>query len=280
MPFLRTAHDLTEFSQLPFWGAPTSTIDWCEPNYKFSRFVAEPLNTISNLSFVLLGLMGAFHEMNEHSKRSYIFMYLMVSCIGLGSMAFHGTLSVLGQQLDELPMVWFLLGCMFVVNNDAIGTMRQKQIVSALLTVYGVIFSAAHIILKTTTAFQVHFASLLCALLARVYQRFRLTEIGSEGKHLIMLFCGSGLFGFMCWLADYHGCSWLKQNWPYQWMPNGHVWWHLFMGYSAYCSVVMLRVLEACETQKPIEIKYRFGVPFACKVATSEVEKAKSSQIF
>lgn len=86
----------------------------CEPNYQLSRFVAEPFNTFSNLSFVLLGLLGAAHEASENAKRSYIFMYLTVSAIGLGSMAFHGTLTFLGQQLDELPMVWFLLGSMFV----------------------------------------------------------------------------------------------------------------------------------------------------------------------
>ena len=247
-----------------------------------TRFVAEPLNTFSNLSFVILGIIGALHEANERAKRSYILMYLTVSAIGLGSMAFHGTLTFLGQQLDELPMVWFLLGCMFVVNNDAMGTPHQKSLVSAMLLAYALVFSAGHIRFKTTTAFQVHFATLLGLLLLRVYQRFRTTDVGDDGRHVIKLFAGSGVLAFACWLVDYHGCSWFadRNNWPFQFVPNGHVWWHLLMGYCAYCSVVMLKVLEAREKAKPIEIRYRMGLPLAYKLGAFDLERGKGSQIF
>ena len=261
----------------PFWGDPTSTIDWCEPNYRLSRFVAEPGNTVSNLSFVILGLIGAIHEHNENSKRSYIAMYLLLSFIGLGSAAFHGTLTYLGQQLDELPMVWLLLGTLFVVNNDAIGSMQQKKLVAVSLILYTVVFSALHIHYKTTTAFQVHFGLLLAFLLGRVYHRFRDTNIGSQGRRIIKLYVGSGLLAFGCWLADYHGCQWISEYWPLpKWMPNGHVWWHVFMGYSAYCGLAMLHVLEAGEKLKPIKINYKLGIPFVCK----DNDAIKGSQLF
>jgi hypothetical protein len=61
-------------------------------------------------------------------------------------------------------------------------------------------------------------------------------------------------------------------------MPNGHVWWHLFMGYSAYCGIVMLHVLESSEKLKPILIKYRLGIPFVH--ADTDTVKQAASQIF
>lgn len=162
------------------------------------------------------------------------------------------------------------------------GTYKQKSVVSALLLIYAVVFSAAHIAYKTTTAFQVHFAGLLALLLLRVHQRFRTTDVGEQGRTVIKLFVSSGLLAFACWLADYHGCAWFSNpvNWPFQFMPNGHVFWHLFMGYCAYCSVVMLKVLEASEKAKPIEIRYRLGIPLAYKVGSYDLERGKGSQIF
>ena len=64
----------------------------CEPNYKLSRFVAEPGNTFSNLSFVLFGLMGAINEIGENSKTHFAILYSTITLIGIGSMLFHGML--------------------------------------------------------------------------------------------------------------------------------------------------------------------------------------------
>ena len=59
-----------------------------------SSFIAEPANTLSNLSFVILGLIGAVHEINQvsihRSRVSYLLLFAGVAAIGLGSMLFHG----------------------------------------------------------------------------------------------------------------------------------------------------------------------------------------------
>jgi len=247
-------------SLAPWSSWEIATIDWCESNYQFSPFVAEPLNTFSNLSFVLFGLAGAIHELAQKSKRSYVFMHLTIMAIGVGSMLFHGTLTVVGQQLDELPMVWYLLGVFYIVNNDMMyKNANVKAMVSSALLVYALVFSAVHLVLKTTTAFQVHFGLLLLLLLSRVYQRFRGLDIGRDGLKVIQLFVGSGLVAFACWLIDYHGCPYFIEKQIY---PFGHLLWHLFMGYSSYCSVVMLHVLESAEKGKPLQIQYHFGLPF------------------
>ena len=46
----------------------------------------------------------------------------------------------------------------------------------------------------------------------------------------------------------------------------GHSLWHIFMGYSAFCSVLMLKVWESAEAGKPLELKFWMGLPFTCRV--------------
>jgi len=254
-----------------FWGPVTSSIDWCEPNYISQRFVAERLNSVTNLSFVVFGLLGAHHELMQRSKRSYVLLNLSIAIIGVGSMLFHGTLTHWGQQADELPMVWHLLIAMYCVSRDAVGTnARTKSVVSAALLTYAAVFSAVHVVLKTTTAFQVHFGVLLSLVLARMSWRFRKVDGGDIGKQVTTLFFATGLTAFAFWLMDYHHCEWMAQL-PTPWggalpLGYGHSLWHIFMGYSAFCSVLMLKVWESAEAGKPLELKFWMGLPFTCRV--------------
>jgi dihydroceramidase len=186
-------------------------------------------------------------------------------------MLFHATLTDWGQQADELPMVWHLLIMMYCVNRDAVGTSSLlKSVVPTALVVYAVVFSVLHFKLKTTTAFQVHFGVLLGAVLLRMYSRFRRVDIGEAGYAVTTQFFTTGLTAFVCWLLDYHGCNFMGRL-PIN--PQGHMWWHIFMGYAAFCSVVMLRVLESAEAGKQLELRYFMGLPFPCRAkAVGDVE--------
>jgi hypothetical protein len=41
-----------------FWGPRTSNVDWCEPNYAWSHYVAEMFNFLSSLPIFALALWG------------------------------------------------------------------------------------------------------------------------------------------------------------------------------------------------------------------------------
>ncbi len=133
-------------------------------------------------------------------------------------------------------MVWHLLICMFIVNRGPLEHNKHgKLLLSIVLASYALVFSIGHLVLKTTTAFQVHFGVLLGVLLGRVYHRFRHVELNSESKKVIYLFFGSGILGFMFWLIDYHHCDWVKTC-LFGYSPQGHSLWHLLMGYCAFLS--------------------------------------------
>ena len=192
-------------------------------------------------------------------------LHSTVVMVGLGSMLFHGTLTAWGQQLDELPMVWHLLTALDCLNREASASCgTNKDMYSGLLITYALIFSVGHLILQTTTAFQVHFGVLLGLALIRMYRRFANVDAGQNGQVMIALFSISGLTAFAFWLLDYHGCAYVSAL-PIN--PHGHMMWHIGMGYSAYCYVVMLKVFESAEAGKMLDIKFWCGLPFAYRTA-------------
>ena len=76
-----------------FWGPVTSSVDWCEHNYEVAYYVAEFFNCFSNLAIVAAGLLGLRNALRHGYPRRVLVLYTAITVIGLGSAAFHGTLT-------------------------------------------------------------------------------------------------------------------------------------------------------------------------------------------
>ena len=56
---LAKLHSLAESAGMDgYWGTPTATADFCEPNYAHTRYIAEFLNALSSVPIALLGVVG------------------------------------------------------------------------------------------------------------------------------------------------------------------------------------------------------------------------------
>jgi len=88
-----------------FWGPIDAQIDWCEPDYASFFFVAEPLNTITNASYIVLAIFTYRQHKHLLQTKELIFCMSFV-IVGLASFAFHGTLRYVGQIADEIAMIW------------------------------------------------------------------------------------------------------------------------------------------------------------------------------
>lgn len=89
-----------------YWTPHTSTIDWCEENYYATKYSAEIVNSITNLLFVWLAVVGMRScALHGHDKIFFVTFagYLLT---GLGSFAFHSTLKYPMQLVDELSMIY------------------------------------------------------------------------------------------------------------------------------------------------------------------------------
>ncbi len=74
-----------------FWGAVTSTVDWCEANYQHSNYVAEFFNTVSSFAMVLAGACGFWLHRRTLEFR-FLLAFLNLIGVGLGSAAFHASI--------------------------------------------------------------------------------------------------------------------------------------------------------------------------------------------
>ena len=96
-----------------FWLPHTASVDFCEPNYLHTPFIAEVFNAFTSLGTIsLFPLLGAFYS-NPTGQRRFLLQYvIMISC-GLGSFLLHATLRAEFQAADELPMLWLNYAFLF-----------------------------------------------------------------------------------------------------------------------------------------------------------------------
>lgn len=119
------------FPPLGFWdtiGSTPSTIDWCEPNYTTSYYIAEYQNSLSSLAISFGGLMGLYWSIKYGHPRQLIILSILVTVVGLGSALFHGTLLFIPQLLDELPMLWAMSSFFLIyieISKSLLATKRQ-----------------------------------------------------------------------------------------------------------------------------------------------------------
>ena len=80
-----------------FWGTPDVSVSFCEHKYVVSNYIAEYYNTMSALSYVIVGLIFYKTRLKNLSK--------IIILLGLGTALLHGTLRFYGQWLDEVSML-------------------------------------------------------------------------------------------------------------------------------------------------------------------------------
>src|SRR5262245_39770729 len=94
-----------------------ASVDWCEPNYVVTPWVAEWWNTVSSVPIAGLGAFGLWRWSRSGPGREARFAlgYALLAIVGLGSIAFHGTLLKAAQACDELPMIFCGLSYAYVL---------------------------------------------------------------------------------------------------------------------------------------------------------------------
>ena len=202
----------------------TSTVDWCEENYAVLSFVAEFWNTISSFALFYAGVKG-YRDLSRYKGSSIFFVLALV---GLGSVAFHGILTVETQMLDEIPMVFIL--AQFLCNYlDRRREYLHKYIyiVSSLYS-YGIYRTALYpekriqfvIFQLTVVGIAFYLFIQFLRMKRQIYQESLLWKASSFF-----------LLAWGCWLFDYFGCSTIKT-----WMinPQLHAFWHVFSAVGVY----------------------------------------------
>lgn len=109
-----------------FWSPTTATANFCEEDYSITFFVAEFINTLSNLAYLyyaffppVLSLPSIRAHLNGHAKDNVAPRYqfdvhtITLTLIGLTSAAYHLTLQSIPQLFDETAMYLLIAGFTF-----------------------------------------------------------------------------------------------------------------------------------------------------------------------
>ncbi|KNZ64179.1 hypothetical protein VP01_1058g7 [Puccinia sorghi] len=237
-----------------YWGPSTASIDWCEANYAITRFIAEFTNTLSNLVFVGIAL------------------------VGVGSFLFHATLRYEWQLGDELPMIFCCAFITYVAFDTGSASLPRTRFVSYLpyiLVIYSLGVSAIYLRYPNPVFHQVAYALIQTVATFRSAYTVRAAPEGTfrEQKNksdaIRYLLIGSVTFmtGFLIWNVDNLFCdriSHLKEylGTPLSFILEGHAWWHLATGTGSYLIVVGLQLMSLSLKEGADGFEIRRAGPF------------------
>ena len=222
--------------------------------------------------------------------------------MGLGSVAFHGTLYKIGQAFDEVPMLYCVLTFTFI------GICQRYNISSKWRTILAtvlVLHSAVLTILVTVSEglwqfvlFHLSFNSAHAYALYHAWKLYQVrrakapyrtlypsskglrSEVPEPGK---IAFERGALFyasAITCWLTDMLLCEYVNPHYSSSVLPINpqlHAWWHLFISCGLYYMAlqVLIERMETIKGQGSTRLEYVFGIiPYVVLVRKEEIKSS------
>lgn len=219
-----------------------TTIDWCEDNYVVLPQVAEFYNTATSL-FCMIPPMWFFSQRVPEGSGGIPWLHLLVSLIMAGSAAFHGTLTWLGQLLDEIPILILISATFFsmVDSLSIVGFSKQDPLVPrrswwapgpkllTIISIAQVLFIAYVYIFE-----QKKYALFLGCAVGQAIGHWPLLLIEMFGRmrpvrkwlfNMLLLHVGLGYSGYGLWCIEHAFCDHVK-------FVNLHAWWHIMATFA------------------------------------------------
>jgi dihydroceramidase len=253
-----------------FWGAPSSSVDWCETNYEHTRYVCELFNTLSSVAMLVAAGLGLWLHRRALEAR-FTLAFLAVALVGIGSVAFHATLRFDLQMLDEVPMLWSALAMLYILIEDRPARRFGSWLPVALIA-HGLLVTALTAFTRgglQVYLFHASFDSMEAFALYRVYRIHR-RATSARLRAVYRVGMGAYALAIVAWVIDFRGCEAVRRL-PVHGLPNPqlHAWWHVLVSVGLY----MLTVVEAFDRLEVLgrapTLALAWGVwPFACTPAT------------
>ncbi|GAB6032264.1 alkaline ceramidase [Chamberlinius hualienensis] len=265
----------------------SSDIDWCESNYIVSSSVAEFSNTVSSIYFILFPplLMCLFKPYASHATSAIHLIWGLLIVVGISSAYFHATLSMVGQLLDELAILWVIIASVVLwlpphLTPNIFRNNRQLFICSSIL--FGIVISVLAFLLPIVNAvFLITFSIPIVIVILRETQSSNNIRFKKLGKRTTVLW----LLGIACWINDRVFCDMWTSMFNFQYF---HAVFHILIFHSAYQACVLCAFYHASHTlahKEPSLVywpwnSFEYGVPcIAFKAASSNYKVNKYRQL-
>ena len=186
-----------------FWGTPDVSVSFCENKYIVSDYIAEYYNTMSALSYVIVGLLFYKTKLQKLSK--------IIILLGLGTALLHSTLRFYGQWIDELSML--------ILSFYIIKEIRQMRFGITTSELYLLLLIFPYFLFERYFSyFFVVFSSL--QIYTYTISRKNYDECTRQVYYLIKAYLIVLILSSICWLGDQLFCDYV-QNYQL------HAVWHV-----------------------------------------------------
>mmetsp|Transcript_24965 Transcript_24965/g.44386 ORF Transcript_24965/g.44386 Transcript_24965/m.44386 type:complete len:279 (-) Transcript_24965:303-1139(-) len=220
-----------------FWGEVDSKIDFCEPHYGVTPYVAEFYNSLSSLIYVFMGTYGFVATMRMNCRWIYPILFATLTLIGIGSTIFHGTMRWWAELWDELPMLLFgflILVCLQGTHPVTSGTVGTYFYIAVTLG----IVSAAVFYVKYQF-YEIFLHSFTAIIVVAVLLGFTMKTNSSQTHQLLFLALSEIILGKLVWSVEHQLCGFTHYVIPYL-----HVVWHICSSFAAYHFVLYAMALR------------------------------------
>ncbi|CAF1121573.1 unnamed protein product [Rotaria sordida] len=215
----------------------SSKVDWCEPNYVVSEHIAEFWNTVSNIFFFLVPplMISLFRSYSKRVANGIAILWILLIIIGFGSVYFHATLSLVGQLIDEISILWVLtIGyALFLPESYLPHSFRvQRHRFVYACIIFALVITCLSIVHPYANAFALMMLGLpSTGFIIRHILRCDNSRVKTLGVHCFIIW----ITAFIVWICDRMFCSyWLSISFPYL-----HALWHVLVLFSSNEGIVI-----------------------------------------
>jgi hypothetical protein len=199
-----------------FLGTPDVSVSFCEDKYIVSDYIAEYYNTMSALSYVIVGLLFYKTKLQKLSK--------IIILLGIGTALLHSTLRFYGQWIDELSMLILSFYIIKEIRQMRFGITTSEWYLLLLIFPY-------FLFERYFSYFFVVFSSL--QIYTYTISRKNYDECTRQVYYLIKAYLIVLILSSICWLGDQLFCDYVQD---YQL----HAVWHVGTSLALFFGLLAL----------------------------------------
>ncbi|KID64794.1 alkaline ceramidase family protein, partial [Metarhizium hybridum] len=241
------------------WSPPTSRANFCEEDYALTLYVAEFINSLTNLAYVHLALRYMYGPGSAGLLAPKIdFMSASLFVLGIGSFLFHASLRQTLEFADEFSMLgltWAMLQATLTTGQSR----TKSRLVSTGLAVCFASFAIFYLQSPKIIYQVIAFVACVFVLILRAqYLLYWLQPALPEAKRRdwnkrtwkAVFLC---VLGYFLWNIDLEYCAALRSirqqlGLPWAWLFELHGWWHVLTAIgAAQCMNVAREVRQEVE---------------------------------
>jgi alkaline ceramidase len=254
------------------WEPMSSEVDWCESNYEVSPYFAEFYNTFSNILFIIIPpfMMYLFRSYSLHVTSDVDILWLLLILVGIGSGYFHATLSLSGQLVDELAILWVLMAALSAAIPDR--TLSQSSLFKGNRSLLKWILLGVAALGTVLAFINPVMNAFLLMLFGIPFIHLLSSEVRNCRNWTVIRLCFTSMawwvLAITCWINDRMFCDiWKSFSFKY---PQLHSWWHVLITIASYTGIVLMAYFRAKEIAPDMNPRIvfwpkqlrRLGIPY------------------